>query len=78
MRTARTAAAAAALTALLLPITARTATATPRAVGAATAPLRASGQTVTLPVRDALAQLPVRAEDRTGYDGYAWRHLHSR
>ncbi|GAA2906403.1 HNH endonuclease family protein [Streptomyces mexicanus] len=73
MRLARTAAAA--LAALLLPTTAHTATAhTAPTVGAATAPLRAPGQTVTLPVRDALARLPVRAEDRTGYERSKFKH----
>jgi hypothetical protein len=35
---------------------------------------RAAGQTVTLPVRDALAQLPIAAEDRTGYKRTLFRH----
>lgn len=35
---------------------------------------RAAGQTITLPVHDALAQLPVTAEDRTGYKRTAFRH----
>jgi hypothetical protein len=72
MRLARTAAAAAALAALLLPTTAHTATA--HSAGTATAPLRAPGQTITLPVSDALAQLPVRAEDRTGYERSKFKH----
>ncbi|GAA3797996.1 HNH endonuclease family protein [Streptomyces coacervatus] len=59
-RTVRTVAAAlAALTALLL--TPTTAQADPR-------------DTVVLPVRDALAALPVRDEDRTGYERSKFRH----
>ncbi|GHD53929.1 HNH endonuclease family protein [Streptomyces galbus] len=43
--------------------------------GAHAAPAaRAPGETVTLPVQDALAQLPVRIEDRTGYERTAFRH----
>lgn len=34
---------------------------------------RATGQTITLPVRDALEQLPRVAEDRTGYQRTAFR-----
>ncbi|SHN34366.1 hypothetical protein SAMN05216499_1418 [Actinacidiphila paucisporea] len=45
---------------ILSPAAAAVAPAAPSAV-------RAAGQTITLPVRDALAQLPVAAEDRTGY-----------
>nr|WP_237308072.1 HNH endonuclease family protein [Streptomyces sp. SAT1] len=37
-------------------------------------PVRAPGQTVSLPVRDALAQLPVREEDRTGYQRSKFKH----
>jgi hypothetical protein len=37
-------------------------------------PGRAAGQTLTLPVRDALAQLPVAAEDRTGYVRTTFKH----
>ncbi|MGY5099461.1 HNH endonuclease family protein [Streptomyces sp. 900105245] len=57
------AAAAAAFAALLLPATAHAAPA-----------VSAPNDTVTLPVRDALAQLPVRAEDRTGYERTAFKH----
>ncbi|MFJ9733699.1 hypothetical protein ACIRUL_20540 [Streptomyces sp. NPDC101171] len=75
MRLARTATAA--FAALLIPTTAHTAAAhTPAARSAAEpAPqLRAPGETVTLPVRDALAQLPVREEGRTGYDRSKFKH----
>ncbi|WP_229887946.1 HNH endonuclease family protein [Streptomyces olivaceoviridis] len=34
----------------------------------------APGDTVTLPVTDALAQLPVRSEDRTGYERTKFKH----
>ncbi|MFD9794202.1 HNH endonuclease family protein [Streptomyces sp. NPDC059070] len=34
----------------------------------------APGDTVTLPVRDALQNLPVRAEDRTGYERTKFKH----
>ncbi|MGW5353425.1 HNH endonuclease family protein [Streptomyces sp. NPDC004031] len=44
------------------------------AAAAAPATARAAGQTITLPVRDALAQLPVEAEDRTGYQRTAFKH----
>jgi hypothetical protein len=63
VRLARTTAAAAVLAALLIPANAH-------AAPAATAPRDA----VTLPVRDALAQLPVRIEDRTGYERSKFRH----
>ncbi|MFC9280175.1 HNH endonuclease family protein [Streptomyces collinus] len=33
-----------------------------------------SGRTLTLPVRDALARLPVRTEDRTGYERTKFKH----
>ncbi|MFG3361261.1 HNH endonuclease family protein [Streptomyces griseofuscus] len=66
VRFARPAAVAAAFTALLVPAAAHTATAVP--------PSRAAGQTVILPVRDALAELPVRAEDRTGYERSKFKH----
>ncbi|MGV9625472.1 HNH endonuclease family protein [Streptomyces sp. NPDC003487] len=66
MRFARTAAIAAALTAFSLPATAHAAPA-----GAA---VRDPGQTLTAPVRDVLAQLPVAAEDRTGYQREAFKH----
>ncbi|MEV5433173.1 HNH endonuclease family protein [Streptomyces sp. NPDC052701] len=66
MRFAR--AAATVLAALLLPVTAHTAAA------AAPARVRAPGETVTLPVRDALDQLPVRVEDRTGYERSKFKH----
>ncbi|MEU7428596.1 HNH endonuclease family protein [Streptomyces sp. NPDC040750] len=63
MRFARTAFAAAVFTALLIPATAH-------AAPAAAEP----GDTVTLPVRDALDQLPVRGEDRTGYVRTKFKH----
>lgn len=60
---ARTAAAAV-LTALLVP-----------AAPAHAAPhTRAPGDTVTAPVRDLLADLPVHAEDRTGYERSKFKH----
>ncbi|MES9524140.1 HNH endonuclease family protein [Streptomyces capoamus] len=62
MRIPRTAAAAAVLAALLAPTTAHA------------APAAAPGESVTLPVRDALAQLVVSGEDRTGYERTAFRH----
>ncbi|MGV9420014.1 HNH endonuclease family protein [Streptomyces sp. NPDC003674] len=62
MRLARFAAATAVLAALLIPTTADAASAAE------------PGDTVTLPVRDALAQLPVRVEDRTGYERRKFRH----
>ncbi|MEU1010990.1 HNH endonuclease family protein [Streptomyces sp. NPDC005890] len=55
-------AAAAALAALLIPATAHA------------APAAAPGDSVTLPVRDAFAQLVVSDEDRTGYERTAFRH----
>ncbi|MCZ0210677.1 HNH endonuclease family protein [Streptomyces sp. UMAF16] len=67
MRFARTAALAAALAALLAPATAHAAPATDIAG-------RVSDRTVTLPVRDALAALPVRDEDRTGYERTKFKH----
>ncbi|WTO32919.1 HNH endonuclease family protein [Streptomyces achromogenes] len=67
MRFARTAALAAALAALLVPATAH-------AVPAADPTGRAAGRAVTLPVRDALATLPVRDEDRTGYERTKFKH----
>ncbi|WP_435853758.1 HNH endonuclease family protein [Streptomyces misionensis] len=66
MRFARTAAAAAAFTVLLVPAAANTAIAAPH--------FRVPGQTVTVPVRDALAELPVRQEDRTGYERSKFKH----
>ncbi|MEW2290510.1 HNH endonuclease family protein [Streptomyces sp. NPDC047841] len=65
MRLARTTAAAAAvLAALLAPTTAH----------AAPAPAAAPRDAVTLPVQDILAQLPVRSEDRTGYERRKFKH----
>ncbi|MER6280634.1 HNH endonuclease family protein [Streptomyces sp900105245] len=68
MRFAPAAVLAAALTALLAPTTAHAAPAGHSA--------RASvpGDTVALPVLDALAQLPVRTEDRIGYVRTAFKH----
>ncbi|MBL1109337.1 HNH endonuclease [Streptomyces sp. 5-8] len=63
MRFLRTAAAAAVFAALLVPASAH-------AAPAAAAP----GDSVTLPVREALAQLPVRTEDRTGYERTKFKH----
>ncbi|MEU5047866.1 HNH endonuclease family protein [Streptomyces griseorubiginosus] len=59
--TARTAAAALSALAVLL---------TPTTAHAASSP----GDTIALPVRDALAALPVQAEDRTGYERTKFRH----
>ncbi|GAB1333293.1 hypothetical protein [Streptomyces sennicomposti] len=64
-------AAAAALAALLLPLTAHTATAA--TATAVRSEVRAPGETVTLPVRDAPGQLPVRVENRTGYERWTFR-----
>ncbi|AEY86643.1 putative secreted protein [Streptomyces hygroscopicus subsp. jinggangensis 5008] len=64
MRLARTTVAAAAVFAAFLAST------TAHAAPAAAAPLN----TVTLPVQDALAQLPVRSEDRTGYERTKFEH----
>ncbi|MFJ7148874.1 HNH endonuclease family protein [Streptomyces sp. NPDC100445] len=61
MRLARTAATAAAFAVLLV-------SATAHAAAAAPAGRVVPGTTVTLPVRDALTTLPVREEDRTGYE----------
>ncbi|MFJ4329082.1 HNH endonuclease family protein [Streptomyces tricolor] len=58
MRFLLTTAAAAVFAALLVP----------------TAAHAAPAATVTLPVRDALAQLPVRFEDRTGYERTKFKH----
>ncbi|MGW7261168.1 HNH endonuclease family protein [Streptomyces sp. NPDC054834] len=63
MRFARTAAAAAAFVALLVPTTAHAAPAD-----------EDPGDTITSPVRDALARLPVRTEDRTGYTRDKFKH----
>ena len=71
MRPVRTAHAAAAalsvLTVLLSPSAAH---------AAAPAPARATapGDTVTLPVRDALAALPVQGESRVGYERTKFKH----
>jgi hypothetical protein len=63
---ARTLTAAAALAAVLLPATAHAAP--------AHAPHRDPGQSITLPVREALAQIPVAGEDRTGYERSTFKH----
>ncbi|MGV9277755.1 HNH endonuclease family protein [Streptomyces griseosporeus] len=64
MRFARTAATTAAAAALLIPATAH-----------AAAPAgRDPGQSITLPVGEALAQLPVSEEDRSGYQRGAFKH----
>lgn len=73
MRLARTAAAAAAaVAALFLPAVAQPAAAAP--VTARTASVAVPGETLTLPVRDALARLSIAQEDRTGYSRDAFRH----
>lgn len=72
MRITLTAAAAAAFASLLVPTTAHTAAA--RSAAAPARQVRAQGEPVTLPVRDALAGLPVREEDRTGYDRSNIKH----
>lgn len=71
MRLVRAAAAAAAVTALFLSTSAHAAVtdSTPAA-----AQQRVPGQTVTLPVRDALAGLSLREEDRTGCERTKFRH----
>jgi hypothetical protein len=69
---ARRGAAAAALSVVLA---ASAGVLSPTVAAAATAGVaRAAGQTVTFPVRDALAQLPLEAEDRTGYKRTLFRH----
>ncbi|MEW2297929.1 HNH endonuclease family protein [Streptomyces sp. NPDC006743] len=73
MRLARTAALLTSLTGLLLAAPATAAT-TPDAAAVPHHQVRAPGQTVTLPVRDALARLPVREEDRTGYQRSKFKH----
>ncbi|MYW17114.1 hypothetical protein GT039_16330, partial [Streptomyces sp. SID2955] len=60
----RAAAAATVFAAFLVPATAQA------APSAAAAP----GEAVTLPVREVLAQLPVRTEDRTGQERTKFRH----
>lgn len=63
--TARTAAAALPVLAVLLIPTTATAT---------THPASSPGDTIALPVRDALAALPVQTESRTGYERTKFRH----
>ncbi|MPY47099.1 HNH endonuclease family protein [Streptomyces acidicola] len=58
---------AAAIAALLFPATAH-------AAPADIPPRAAAGETITLPVSDALNQLPVRDEDRTGYTRDKFKH----
>ncbi|MDQ0994739.1 HNH endonuclease family protein [Streptomyces sp. V3I7] len=64
MRLARTTVAAAAVAVLLSPATAH----------AAPTAGHVPGETVTAPVHDALASLPVRTEDRTGYSRNLFKH----
>ncbi|MFG3199898.1 HNH endonuclease family protein [Streptomyces sp. NPDC048208] len=64
VRVARTALTAATLAALLTPFNAH----------ASSAAVHAPGDTITAPIREALTQLPVRAEDRTGYQRDLFRH----
>ncbi|MGW7244648.1 HNH endonuclease family protein [Streptomyces sp. NPDC054804] len=65
----------AALFAPLVLLTPTTAHATPASPPAAHQPvLRAPGETITLPVRDALAALPVADESRAGYSRDKFRH----
>ncbi|MFH9016544.1 HNH endonuclease family protein [Streptomyces sp. NPDC017943] len=68
MRFARTLTAAAAFAAVLLP-----APAPAHAIPAPTLQ-RDPGQTISLPVREALTQIPVAGEDRTGYQRSAFKH----
>jgi hypothetical protein len=68
----RRGAAAATLTVALVASAPLLSPATASAAGPGAA--RAAGQTITLPVRDALAHLPVAAEDRTGYKRTAFKH----
>ncbi|MFI0901619.1 HNH endonuclease family protein [Streptomyces sp. NPDC020983] len=72
LRLPRRGAVAATLTTALAAAAALLSPATASAAGPGAA--RTAGQTNTLPVRDALAQLPVTAEDRTGYQRTAFRH----
>ncbi len=60
-RFARTTATAAVLATLLISTTAHA------------APAAALGETITLPVRHALGQMPIVAEDRTGYERAAFK-----
>ncbi|MGW1807200.1 HNH endonuclease family protein [Streptomyces sp. NPDC002078] len=62
MRFVRTAAATAAIAALFFPTTAHA------------APNAAPGTTITAPVRDVLDHLPVRDEDRAGYERSKFKH----
>nr|BFD88593.1 HNH endonuclease family protein [Streptomyces sp. Xyl84] len=73
MRLARTTALLASLTGLLLAAPATAAT-SPGTTAVPHHQVRVPGQTVTLPVRDALAQLPVREENRTGYERSKFKH----
>jgi hypothetical protein len=66
VRFARTAAATAVLAALLIPTTAHA------------APAAEPGATITAPVREVLARLPVRSEDRTGYERNKFKQLDRR
>ncbi|WP_241740727.1 hypothetical protein [Streptomyces sp. L2] len=63
MRLPRALAATAVLAALLTALT-----------GPAPAAAATTTDTITLPVRDALAQLPLRSEDRTGYERSKFKH----
>ncbi|WP_329317870.1 HNH endonuclease family protein [Streptomyces sp. NBC_01715] len=67
MRRVRSACTAAVITAVLLPATAL-------AAPASAVPSADPGVPVTAPVRVALAQLPVQAEDRTGYERSKFKH----
>ncbi|MFK8909823.1 HNH endonuclease family protein, partial [Streptomyces sp. YS-3] len=67
MRRARISFAATALTTIALLLS-------PAAAYASPAQAAAPGETVTMPILDALQNLPVRAEDRTGYQRSMFRH----
>ena len=71
MRFPHAAAVAAALAALLVPAAAHASSAHSTVMPAVR---QVAGETVTLPVRDALAQLPVREEDRADYERSKFRH----
>ncbi|MGX4694404.1 HNH endonuclease family protein [Streptomyces sp. JNUCC 63] len=72
MHLARATATVASFTALLL--TAPAAAAAAPSTASAPHQVRAPGQTVTLPVRDALAGLPVQEGSRTGYERSKFKH----
>lgn len=72
-RAAYRGAAGLALAACLLTPTAAASAAVPASTASLPA-TRTAGQTITMPVQDALASLPVAAEDRAGYQRTAFKH----